>query len=228
DGVADQGRPVGFNELLESSGINRSTLAKILRILAAHEMLSKTGEGYRIGPKPAEYARAGRAGMDFMERYRPELRSLAEQFGVTVLLLRGNEKDSVCLEKVVSEYAPAMRPLGSVVAESPVHPWTVVRLQKSAEPREEKSLVEGLLRAAEKWPDTADSFSEEVARDMVCLHGLGVSDDFGSFFPHVRRIAVRTAVSPSEGGVGILVAGFFPKTPMDVQTLIEAMRRSAR
>ncbi|MET3872409.1 putative transcriptional regulator [Puniceicoccus vermicola] len=227
DLVALRARPVGFNELLETSEINRSTLAKILRILCAHGMLQKTEAGYRIGNKPSEYAQAGRAGMDFLGRYRPHLRTLADQFGVTALLLRGNEEDSVCLEKVVSEYAPAMRPLGSVVAESPIHPWTVVRLQKSADLAEEKGLVSSLLRAAKKWPDTAESFSEEVASDMVCLHGVGISDDFGSFFPHVRRIAVRTTVSPPEGGIGVLVTGFFPKAPMDVRSLMDAMRRAA-
>ena len=103
DAVAEA-EDVGTNELARRTGINASTVSRLLATLAARGLVrhvEETGR-YRLGPRLVQLGSAALAGLDLRELARPALTSLAAVTGETATLSVPGEPDAITIDFVQS------------------------------------------------------------------------------------------------------------------------------
>jgi DNA-binding IclR family transcriptional regulator len=103
DAVADAG-DVGTNELARRTGINASTVSRLLATLASRGLVrhvEETGR-YRLGARLVQLGGAALAGLDLRELARPVLAALAAETGETTTLSVPGEPDAITIDFVQS------------------------------------------------------------------------------------------------------------------------------
>lgn len=103
DAVAEA-EDVGTNELARRTGINASTVSRLLATLAARGLVrhvEETGR-YRLGPRLVQLGSAALAGLDLRDLARPVLTSLAAETGETATLSVPGEPDAITIDFVQS------------------------------------------------------------------------------------------------------------------------------
>jgi DNA-binding IclR family transcriptional regulator len=103
DAVAEA-EDIGTNELARHTGINASTVSRLLATLAARGFVrhvEETGR-YQLGPRLVQLGSAALAGLDLRELTRPVLTSLAAETGETATLSVPGEPDAITIDFVQS------------------------------------------------------------------------------------------------------------------------------
>lgn len=104
DELAEAGPELGTNELARRTGINVSSISRILSTLATagvvHHMQS-TGR-YRLGVRLVQLGNAAREGLDIRGLARPHMEALATLTGETVTLSMPGEREVMTLDFVQS------------------------------------------------------------------------------------------------------------------------------
>jgi DNA-binding IclR family transcriptional regulator len=109
DAVAEAGDAAGTNELARATGINASTVSRILATLVAsgyvqHEPASGR---YRIGPQVLKLSNHALGGLDLRAAAHPHLDALADETGETATLSVPGEPDAVTIDFVLSRASVA-------------------------------------------------------------------------------------------------------------------------
>ena len=103
DALAD-GEPVGTNEIARRTGVNASTVSRLLATLAAARFVrhDAASGGYRLGHRLVELGNAVLNRLDLRAVARPHLVALAEATGETATLSAPGEHDAVTVDFVES------------------------------------------------------------------------------------------------------------------------------
>jgi DNA-binding IclR family transcriptional regulator len=103
DAVAEA-EDVGTNELARRTGINASTVSRLLATLAARGYVRHSEETgrYQLGPRLVQLGSAALAGLDLRELARPVLVALAAETGETATLSVPGEPDAITIDFVQS------------------------------------------------------------------------------------------------------------------------------
>jgi len=104
DALADGGAELGTNEIARRTGINASSISRLLSTLTATGLvqhLPSTGR-YRLGVRILQLASAARENLDLRAVARPLLEELAELSGETVTLSLPGEHDVLTVDFVQS------------------------------------------------------------------------------------------------------------------------------
>jgi IclR family acetate operon transcriptional repressor len=104
DALAEGGGELGTNELARRTGINASTVSRLLATLAASrlvEHVEATGR-YRLGLRLVQLGNTVLGRLDLRELARPHLRALVEETGETATLSAPGEQDAVTIDFVQS------------------------------------------------------------------------------------------------------------------------------
>jgi DNA-binding IclR family transcriptional regulator len=120
--AAGQERGVRLTDLAASSGLNRATLHRILRVLVEEGAVEQDTETryYMIGPEVSLFGLARKARFPVRGLARPGLEQLCRQAGDTVFLSLRTGTDSICVDRLVGAWPlqvlaleiGARRPLG--------------------------------------------------------------------------------------------------------------------
>jgi IclR family acetate operon transcriptional repressor len=103
DALADAGRDVGTNELARATGVNASTVSRLLATLHAGgyvEHVADTGR-YRLGPRLLRLGAAALARVDVRGIARPWLERLVELTGETATLSLPGEAEAITIDFVL-------------------------------------------------------------------------------------------------------------------------------
>jgi DNA-binding IclR family transcriptional regulator len=109
DAFAEAGGDAGTNELARATGINASTVSRILATLAAAgyvQHLPATGR-YRIGPQVLKLSTHVLGGLDLRAAARPHLEALVDETGETATLSVPGDPDAVTIDFVLSRASVA-------------------------------------------------------------------------------------------------------------------------
>jgi DNA-binding IclR family transcriptional regulator len=100
----DDGRELGTNELARRTGINASTVSRLLATLAGAGLVEHVEESgrYRLGLRLLQLGNAVLARIDLREVARPHLGALAAETGETVTLSAPGERDAITVDFVQS------------------------------------------------------------------------------------------------------------------------------
>lgn len=97
------GGELGTNELARRTGINASTVSRLLATLCADHYVEQTPTGrYRLGLRLVELGNAALAGLDVRELARPHLQALVEATGETATLSVPGEEFAITVDFVRS------------------------------------------------------------------------------------------------------------------------------
>jgi DNA-binding IclR family transcriptional regulator len=104
DALADGQAELGTNEIARRTGVNASTVSRLLATLAAADMVEHvpaTGR-YRLGLRLLQLGNAVAGRLDLREIARPHLQALARETGETATISAPDEHDAVTLDFVQS------------------------------------------------------------------------------------------------------------------------------
>jgi IclR family acetate operon transcriptional repressor len=105
DALSDGSPELGTNEIARRTGINASTVSRLLATLAGGglvEHVAGTGR-YRLGVRLLQLGNAVLARLDLRELARPHLQALVEETGETATLSAPGDPDAVTVDFVLSE-----------------------------------------------------------------------------------------------------------------------------
>jgi IclR family acetate operon transcriptional repressor len=104
DALADGSHELGTNEIARRTGINPSTVSRLLATLAAAGFVEHVAESgrYRLGLRLLQLGNAVLARLDLREVARPHLEALVEATGETATLSAPGEHDAVTVDFVQS------------------------------------------------------------------------------------------------------------------------------
>jgi DNA-binding IclR family transcriptional regulator len=102
--LADAGGELGTNELARRTGVNASSVSRLLATLAGGGYVEHNEESgrYRLGLRLLQLGNVVLAGLDLRELARPHLEALVEETGETVTLSVPGEQDAVTVDFVQS------------------------------------------------------------------------------------------------------------------------------
>jgi DNA-binding IclR family transcriptional regulator len=104
EALADEGGELGTNELARRTGVNASSVSRVLSTLAAGgyvEHVEETGR-YRLGLRLLQLGNVVLGNLDLRQVARPHLESLVEETGETATLSVPGERDAVTVDFVQS------------------------------------------------------------------------------------------------------------------------------
>ncbi len=102
--LADASGDLGNNEIARRTGINASTVSRLLATLARDELVSRVTDSgrFRLGPRLVELGNAALARVDMRQLCRPHLEALTASTGETTTLSVPYEQGTITVDFVQS------------------------------------------------------------------------------------------------------------------------------
>jgi IclR family acetate operon transcriptional repressor len=102
--LAEASGDVGTNEIARRTGINASTVSRLLATLAADELVTRVSDTgrFRLGPRLVELGNAALARIDLRQISRPHLEALTATTGETATLSVPYEQGTITVDFVQS------------------------------------------------------------------------------------------------------------------------------
>jgi DNA-binding IclR family transcriptional regulator len=214
DALAESGADLGTNEIARRTGINASSVSRLLATLAVRDLVQHVPETgrYRLGLRLLQLGNAALARLDLREVARPHMAALAEATGETATLSVPGEWEAVTVDFVqspssVQSIARVGRPsvahatavgkvflaYGGKLPDGPLTAYTDRTLTDAARLTEEVARV-----AARGWAEAVGEREADlnaIAAPILGPHGellaiLGVQGPAGRF----NRRALRAAL----------------------------------
>jgi DNA-binding IclR family transcriptional regulator len=215
EALADEGGELGTNELARRTGVNASSVSRVLATLSAGgyiEHVEETGR-YRLGLRLLQLGNVVLGNLDLRQVARPHLESLVEETGETATLSVPGERDAVTVDFVqsgssVQSVARLGRPsvahataTGKVLLAFGGVPLPTGRLERFTprtltDPRKLATAVERVR--AQGWAEATGERERDldaVAAPILGAEGrlagiLGLQGPGGRFDRRARRVAV--------------------------------------
>lgn len=161
-----------------------STVSKILKELTREGVLQKTAEGrYTLGRKVFFWGRVTGTQNTPIQIIREQMHQLRDRYQVSVNLFTCSEQTMFCLESYRDDRAPLIYPAGTSL------PLRLNVMGAIFLIPQEKLVDDGFLKQEAEDNDEPVSLTD-IRRmiDHVSVHGF--QDDFGIFYPGLRRFAI--------------------------------------
>jgi DNA-binding IclR family transcriptional regulator len=174
-----------------------TTVTKILKELTSTDVIAKNSDGaYVLGVKPYFWGKATSRRQGLMQNIREHMKNLHLEFGASVNLFNSSGGNMFCLESFMAPQSPSMWQGGqSLELELPVIGSIFFYPDEKLE--NEEFLSSEIAKHSEE-------ISLSRVRQMIKeSFSTGFQDDFGLFYPGVRRFAVPL----KEDGKTIMVLG---------------------
>ena len=194
DAVAEA-EDVGTNELARRTGINASTVSRLLATLAARGLVrhvEETGR-YRLGPRLVQLGSAALAGLDLRELARPALMALAAETGETATLSVPGEPDAITIDFVQS--SSSVQSVARVGRPSVAHATATGKVAHAFGGAE---LPPGALRA---YTDHTTTDRRVLEAELAQVRARGFAEALGE-----REDDLNAIAAPVFGARGELVA----------------------
>jgi IclR family acetate operon transcriptional repressor len=195
DALSDGAPELGTNEIARRTGINASTVSRLLATLAGAgvvEHVPETGR-YRLGIRLLQLGNAVLARLDMREVARPHLRALVKETGETATLSAPGEHDAVTVDFVQS--ASSVQSVARVGRPSVAHATATGKVMLAFGASE---LAPGPLKAYTKRTVTN---RERLAAELDRVRRVGFAEASGEREEHLNAIA-----APVFGARGELAA----------------------
>jgi len=122
--IIAQSGPIGFTQLEKGSGLNTSSLNRLLKVLVESDFISKNADGkYEIGLKIFTISFNNSVWQPLFNNISEILHNISTKFQVTALLYTFLPTGSSVLDKVVFPDNVAMREIGEVKKDYLLSPW---------------------------------------------------------------------------------------------------------
>ena len=194
DAFAEAGGEAGTNELARATGINASTVSRILATLVAGGYVQhrpETGR-YRIGPQVLKLSSHALGGVDLRSAARPHLDALVEETGETATLSVPGDPDAVTIDFVLSRASVAS--VARVGRPSIAHATATGKVMLAF-------AADGLPASLAACTDRTITDPARLAEEVEAVRREGHAHASGEREPELNAVAV-----PVFGGPGGLIA----------------------
>jgi IclR family acetate operon transcriptional repressor len=195
DALSDGTPELGTNEIARRTGINASTVSRLLATLAGAgvvEHVAETGR-YRLGIRLLQLGNSVLARLDMREVARPHMQALVEKTGETVTLSAPGEHDAVTVDFVQS--ASSVQSVARVGRPSVGHATATGKVMLAFGPADP---APGPLKGYTKRTVTN---RERLAAELDRVRRVGFAEAMGEREEHLNAIA-----APVFGARGELAA----------------------
>lgn len=224
DVLAERGTDVGTNELARETGINASTVSRILSTLADAGLVEhvESNGRYRLGVRLVQLGNVVLAHLDLRERARQQLEALVAATGETATLSIAAEREAVTVDFVrspasVQSVAQIGRPsvahataTGKVMlafgdgrlppGPLPVYTRRTIARRTTLAHEIERVRVEGWAQAVGEREDDLNALAAPVRGARGELSAIvGVQGPAGRFHRHAMRAAVPRVLDAAAG-----------------------------
>ena len=216
DAVAEA-EDVGTNELARQTGINPSTVSRLLATLAVRGLvrhIEETGR-YRLGPRLVQLGSAALAGLDLRELARPVLTVLAAETGETATLSVPGEPDAITIDFVQS--SSSVQSVARVGRPSVAHATATGKVALAFGRAE---LPAGALRA---YTDRTTTDRRVLEAELAQVRARGFAEALGE-----REDDLNAIAAPVFGARGELVAIVGVQGPESRFDKVEVARASGQ
>lgn len=199
--LADSPHDLGTNELARRTGINASSVSRVLATLAKDELVRRVPENgrYRLGLRLVQLGNAALARVDLRDVARPHLLALTEATGETATLSVPGEQTAMTVDFVQSR--SSVRSVAEIGRPSVAHATAIGKLFLAYGGR----LPEGPLR-----PYTTRTVTDrrELSRQIAEVRELGWAQAVGE-----REDDLNAVAAPVRSGRGELLAALGVQGP---------------
>jgi DNA-binding IclR family transcriptional regulator len=195
DAFPEVGGDVGTNELARVTGINPSTVSRILATLVAAgyvEHRPATGR-YRLGPQVLRLSSHALGGLDLRAAARPHLDSLVTETGETATLSVPGEPDAVTIDFALSRASVAS--VARVGRPSIAHATATGKVMLAF------AAVEPPAPPLQRYTERTITDPAQLAQEVADVRRAGHAHAFGEREPDLNAVAV-----PVFGEPGHLIA----------------------
>ncbi len=213
DALADGGE-LGTNEIARRTGINASTVSRLLATLASAryvEHVAETGR-YRLSLRFVELGNAVLGRLDLRDLARPHLQALVRETGETATLSAPGEADAITIDFVLSSativsVAQVGRPsIGHATAVGKV----MQALSPPARPQTLEAFTERTIVEAGRLAEELDRVREQGYATAVEEREVGMSAAAVPVVRHDELVAILGVQGPSQRLRGRALAAVVP------------------
>lgn len=211
-------------ELKEKTGLPRSTLHRLVKVLVDERFLVRSGQSnyrctlklWRIGALSADYDLVG-------ERVQPVLRALAESTGETAHYAVYEEGWSVYVAK--SDAPHPLRAGAQVGGRSPAHASATGKAILAWRDDEE---IRGVGRVAQRYTTSTIVGAEDLSREMERVRKVKYAVSRGEWYDEIWSVAAP--IVDVRGGVAsaIGIAGPADRFKLHLNAYTDAVMRAAQ
>lgn len=208
--LAESPRDMGTNELSRLTGINASSVSRVLATLARDELVRRVPDSgrYRLGLRLVQFGNAALARVDLREVARPHLVALTESTGETATLSIPGEQTTMTVDYVQSP--SSVRSVAEVGRPSVGHATATGKVFLAHGGR----LPAGPLQAYTKQTVTD---RRELARQLTVVRARGWAQAVGEREDDLN--AVAAPVLDSRGGLVAILGLQGPAARFDVAAM---------
>ena len=195
DALADGNDEAGTNEIARRTGINPSTVSRLLATLAAVGLVEYVPDSgrYRLGVRLLQLGQVVLSRLDLREVARPHLQQLVEEIGETATLSVPGERDAVTVDFVQSE--SSVQSVARVGRPSIAH---ATATGKTALAFGGGELLPGRLK---RYTDRTITDRSKLAAELEQIRDGGFATAMGE-----REDDLNAIAAPISGGHGDLIA----------------------
>lgn len=219
---------IGFSQMEKESGLNTSSLNRLLKGLTESGFITKNAEGkYELGLKIFTIAYGNSIWQPLLQHITEILHEISGQYQVTALFYIFLPTGSSILDKVVYPDNVAMRGIGDVKKDYLVRPWGFLYLAQMQD-KEREDFILKIRTENREETDEKELSKEQLDRFIQQAQEQGYGDDEALINENIRRLAVPV-YDKSGYIIGALAVGSFPNlldAPKIVQ-IIKSLKQKA-
>lgn len=207
--LAAQAAPVGLKLLASESGLNISTVHRILGALASIGLVEhQTGGFYRLGLRWLEYGNLVRERLQIRDVARPFIEQLHEQIGEPVNLAIRDGDEIIYLDRAAAN-AARVRVFYRVGSRAPLH---LTSLGKLFLAEENTAQVTAYAQRTGLPGNTEHSLTDisTLSKALADVHHAGIAFD-----NEEAELGLRCVAAPVRDDQGLLVAAISVSSPSD-------------
>ena len=172
--------------LAEAIGLPLSSTYRYLNILKESALINEEARGcFVLAPRVLDLAQAARAGTGLVAIARPRLRSLSQETGETVMLVRRSGHSAVCLERF--DATSRFRMTFEVGMALPLHRGAAPKMLLAHLPAAQ---IEAALDAAVARDPAFASHRGALRDELTTIRAQGFAESCAEITPHVVSGAV--------------------------------------
>ena len=185
-----------FTDIVETTGLTRSTTHRLVKALEAHGLVAFQGSyGYRLGPRLIRLAARAMRELPLRDLAHPVLERLARSTGESAQLFVRDSDQRVCVDSV--ESASELRTIVDVGAGLPLTAGSAGKIFLAFD---REAIRDEFIARARKLTDKTP-VGDALARELATIRRLGYSTSAGE-----RQPGVGSVSAPVRGSVGELLA----------------------
>lgn len=185
--IISKEKEIGFNELLQKSKLNTSSLNRLLKVLLDYGYITKNSNNkYTLGLKLIAISQRDSIWQSLIHASSLILTEINEKFGFTAVLIGYNNEEMICLDKSVNSDNISMLEIGSIQKDFISRSWGLLYLSTLPEP----DMINLFNKSISYLPKNINAPSLDTVKFLLDFtRKNNYTDDLNIFYKNSRRIA---------------------------------------